>query len=804
MASPINIASSGGTVEKNSPTQAESDNSARSRTVMTMLSGFANECMTEWGFYPGMTQELVTLKVENVALRSENTALRAGNAALRNTQSSMEASMKKLWQDNEILDRTLKSIGPERDFFKDRADRYHALFAASPEALPAVCRDLQQEVERLRRQYAALTSTTERLVNDGLALGVLVKTDNSPDDMSLNVHYQRPHSNTTQARTVPSNVAQNMNGATIHQQQPYVNNHSPIISNISHSSTGSIHIPSQTASQPHTVAHRTSNDSSKVMSHADHRRNSAPSISPIAHERPVASVSMPGQLLQSQYNANAPQSNRVSAQVGIHSYSQPQPSTICPYPSRTITHPKPSASSPHPFTQVQMISQGHSTPFENHSSRSSIPQSHSVPSKIQPTQLRMNPQSHSALLDNQFSRSSVPQNHSVPSHNRLSQSPMIPQEHPAPIETHAYRSSTPHSYPVPSNHQSVRSYVSSTQVSPSQNAQNPRFSNNVYQSNPSTVPQSASRMGPPSTVVYHTPVPVSSCSGVHISAQVHDAQPDDKKPIQGPAPPTPPQSDKSLSPEQEQYPTLPSPLLIRTPLKRVSIDEGIPPSPSKRMRLDGKEAATPVHSTEAPTVTQSVESMVQDDVPSPHFDQPVTGNIIVQSPNLEFVGTTVTTMKKDELVSTSHALASIEPDLENLEIPQSNLMSNNPSDPVISDVGSRQTVNNAEAEGSEDDEAGRDKGNKEEGDEDEDEEDEDESSCTEKEALEEVLKLGHSGNICKLCRARHDRYPDKYTDAVFDRDTPTSVLVSHFTTVHPAVWTRLRGSSVPTPTPTVS
>ncbi|KAJ3848468.1 hypothetical protein EV368DRAFT_86597 [Lentinula lateritia] len=792
MASAINIASSGGTVEKNSPTQAESDNSVRSRTVMTMLSGFANDCMTEWGFYPGMTQELVTLKMENVALKNENTALRAGNAALRNTQSSMETSMKKLWQDNEILDRTLKSIGPERDFFKDRADRYHALFAASPEALPAVCHDLQQEVERLRRQYAALTSTTERLVNDGLALGVLVKTDNSPDDMSLNVHYQRPHLNTTQARTAPSNVAQNM-----HQQQPS-NDRSPIISITSHQST------SQTTSQPQTFAHRISNNPSEVMSLADKRRHSVPSISPIAHERPVTNVLMPGQLSQSQYNANAPQSNRVPAQVGIHSHSQP--STTYPYPSRTITHPQRSASSPHPLSQVQMISQEHSTPFENHSSRSSIPQSHSVPSNIQSTQLRMNAQSRSAPLENQSSRSSVPQNNSVPSHNRLSQSPMIPLEHPAPLETQVSRSSTPHSYPVPSNNQSVRSYVSSNRASPSQNAQNPRFFNNVYQSNPSTVSQSVSRMGPPSTVVYHTPVSVSSSSGVHISAQVHDAQLDDKKPTQGPAPPTPPQSDKSLSPEQEQYPTLPSPLLIRTPLKRASIDEGIPLSPSKRMRLDGKEAAPPVHSAEAPTVPQSVESMVQEVVPSPHLDQQVTGNIIVQSPNLEFAETIVTTTEKDELVSTSHALASIEPDLENLNIPQSNLMSDNSFDPLISDVGSRQTVNNAEAEESEDDQAGRDKENKEdeEDEDEEDEEDEDESSCTEKEALEEVLKLEHSGNICKLCRARHDRYPDKYTDAVFDRDTPTSVLVSHFTTVHPAVWTRLRGSSVPIPTPTVS
>ncbi|KAJ3913848.1 hypothetical protein F5877DRAFT_71214 [Lentinula edodes] len=638
MASAINIASSEGTVGKNLPTQAESDNSARSRTVTTMLSGFANECLTERGFYPGMTQKLETLKAENVALRDENTALRAGNAALRNTQSSMETSMKRLQQDNEILDRALKSIGPEREF-KDRADRYHALFTASPEALPAVCHDLQQEVERLRRQYSALTSTTERFVNDGLALGVLVKIDNSPDDILLNFDYQRP----PQARAAPSNVDQNM-----HQQQPYMNNRSATISDTSHQSTGSVHLTSQTASQPQTFAHRTSNNVSELMSPADQRRHYVPFISRITHERPVTSISMQGQVLQAQYYANAPQSNRVPAQVGIHSHSQPQPrsqpSTTCPYPSRTITHPQRSASSPHPSSQVQMISQGRPTPFEN----------------------------------------------------------------------------------------------------------------------------------------------LSSSSSVRIAAQVHDVQIDHKKPIQRPAPSTP-QSDKSISPDWQRYPTLPPPLLIRTPLKRARIDN-VSLSPSKRMRLDGKEPTAPVHPAEAPTVPRGVELMVQDVVPSSHLNQPVAGNIIVQSPDLKFAGTT----EKGKLASPSNSLASVEPHLENVEYPHSKLMSDNPAGAVILNVGSRQTPNNAEVEGSEVDEAGRDKEGKEEGD-----KDEDETGCTEKEALGEVLKLEHSGNVCKLCR-----YPDKYTDAVFDRDTPTSVLVSHFTTVHPAVWTRLRSSSVPTLTPT--
>ncbi|KAJ3911114.1 hypothetical protein F5877DRAFT_86456 [Lentinula edodes] len=602
--------------------------------------------------------------------------------------------------------------------------------------------------------------------------------------MSLNVDYQRP----PQARAAaPSNVDQNM-----YQQQPYMNNRSLIISDTSHQSTGSVHLTSQTASRPQTFAHRTSNNASEVMSLANQRRHSVPSISPFAHERPVIGISMPGQVLQAQYNANAPQSNRVPAQVGIHSHSQPQPrsqpSTTCPYPSPTITHPQRSASSPHPSSQVQIISQGHPTPFENCSSRSKIPLSHSVPSNIQSTQLRMNRQSHSAPLKTQSSRSSVPP------HNRLS--PMIPLEHTASLETQLSRPSTPHSYPVPANNQSIRSYASSNRVSPSQSAQNPRIFSNVHQSNPSTVLQSVSRMGPPSTVVYHTPVPVSSSSDVHIAAQVHDVQIDDKKPIQGPAPPTPPQLDISLSSDQEQYPTLPSPPLIRTLLKRApSINEGVSLSPSKRMRLDRKEPTALVHSAKAPTVPRGVEPMVQDVVPSPHLNQLVAGNIIFQSPNLGFAGIT----EKDQLVSPLNALALVEPHLENVEDPQSNLMSDNPSGTMISNVGSCQTVNNGEAEGSEVNEAGRDKEGKEDGD-----EDEDETSCAEKEALGEVLKLEHSGNICKLCRSRHDRYPDKYTDAAFDRDTPTSVLVSHFTTVHPAAWSRLRGSSVPTLTPTAA
>ncbi|KAJ4469666.1 hypothetical protein J3R30DRAFT_2742099 [Lentinula aciculospora] len=791
MASPVNEASSAGVIQKNSPTQAESDNSARSRTVMAMLSGFANECMTEWGFYPGMAQDMEALKVENAALRTENTTLRTEGAALKQNHALMQADIEKLWQDNEVLDRTLKNLGPERDFFKDRAERYHVLLAQSPENLPAVCHNLQQEVERLRRQHAALLSTTERLVNDGLAIGVLVKSEPSSDDSSLNVHYKRLQIDTTQARVSLSNIPQQGNGIStiqahqmspVHQQQPvFIRSQTQqpsSISTIHRQSTSSVHIPSQITSQPQFVAHRIPNNRPEAMSPVDQRRHSVSSISPFVHERPVAGPLNPVQLLQSQYNVNA----HIHPQAGIcapsHSQlpsrSQPSssPFTTSLHSSRITIPSQRSASSPHPLSPYPlsqvMMSQSQSASLETSSSRSSIVQSHPALHSSQHLQGHMIPPSRSAPLEHQSSRSTIPQCHSVPPNGQPPQVQMIPQSSSAPPENQSLRSSIPqnHSPPTKSQASSSTPNTPTASISP--------VSINSY-------PQSATVMGPPSAVVHSTPAISRSFNGLPVSVPVCELQMVDKKPIQGPAPPTPPRSEKSLSPEQEHYTTLPSPILIREPLKRASMDEGVPASSSKRMRLDtGDVMSAPVQSimpaSPATVVPQSTEPMARD----------VTKDLTVPNPQPAGEPAKARTLdptEKDEVTTvqaeTTSILLPLVPAVPYVEIMRDNapLEAHNstpiagPSGSAIPAVGRNQDVDDAESE---------------EGDE----------ELSEKEALEEVLKSEHSKNICNLCRARRDRYPDKYTDAIFDPDTPTSVLVGHFITTHPAVWKELRPSDL--------
>ncbi|KAJ3986662.1 hypothetical protein F5890DRAFT_944914 [Lentinula detonsa] len=735
MASLINEVNSAGPVQKNSPTQVESDNSARSRTVMSMLSGFANDCMTEWGFYPGMTQDMENLKVENAALRSEN-------AALKKEHALMQGNIKKLWQDNEILDRSLKHAGPERDFFKDRAERYHYMLSINPDSLPAVCHNLEQEVERLRRQYAALTSTTERLVNDGLALGVLSKSEPSPDDSSLNVHYKRPQLITTQARVPHSNVPQHMNGnlnahapsqiSPVLQQPVYISSQSqqpsPTLP-IHHQSYNSVHISSQIASQPQSMVHRIPNNRLvNVVTPVDQRRHSLPPV-----ERVADTSTSPQSLHQSNMIPHNPLHLHLHTNARPHSHpqlqSRSQPSSMTPSTSPNLSaHSQRSASLPHPHSQVQMV-----------------------------------PQSRSAPVENQLS---------IPQHS------------------------------IPSNSQVMHSFVQTSPLTPTaQNMPDIRVPTNIYPpAGPSMLSQQASASPlSPSSVTHNVPLSAPSSSGELMSAPVQEARIINKKPIQGSAPPTPPQSDKSLSPEQEQYSTLPPPIPIRQTLKRAGKDEGIPESSSKRMRLDVTETVTePIQSmlppSEAATVARTAEFMVQDTIGS---SQTEIGDVIVKSSDLqaarpsakaqtlEPAAEDVVTTVQDELASTSVTFASAQLRVENVDDnitkATESIYIDKPTGPVILAEENGQNEIHAEAEGSEEDG--------------EDGEDEDEESCSEKEALEEVLKIEQSRSICTLCRARHERYPDKYTDAIFDLDTPTPVLVGHFITIHPAVWSRLRGAA---------
>ncbi|KIK67810.1 hypothetical protein GYMLUDRAFT_794542 [Collybiopsis luxurians FD-317 M1] len=163
MASPVNPAMASGSSQINSSDQSESDNSPRTHHVLSMLSGFANQYLSEWGLYPGMAQDMESLRVENAALKKE--------LLISSTD------VKKLWQDNEALDRHAKALVQERDALKFRVD----VHTQDPHSLQTLCLNLKQENDELRRKHVFLAGNIERLVNDGLQLGYLVKSPANND-----------------------------------------------------------------------------------------------------------------------------------------------------------------------------------------------------------------------------------------------------------------------------------------------------------------------------------------------------------------------------------------------------------------------------------------------------------------------------------------------------------------------------------------------------------------------------------------------------------------------------------------------
>ncbi|KAJ3837799.1 hypothetical protein F5878DRAFT_725810 [Lentinula raphanica] len=733
------IASAGAmrkTLTSSSPTPA-SESSSRTHTVMSMLSECTNQCMTELGLYPGMKQDMEKLSVEINALRTENTNIRAENAALKNSYAAMQTNNQKLWQDNEVLDRSLKRVSLERDFYKERADRMQNLLSTNPQTLEGRCHEYQQQLERLRRQYAVLTSTAERLVNDGLAIGVLVKSEPTPDDTSFNVHFKAPTLNAVQAPaiqlTMPVNgtpTAQVSQIPPFHQQPAYTGNKNqqsaPPGLMHHHPASSATHIPPQMATQSQSLPHRVPSLRLNATTSVDQRRSSLPTISPI--ERIAVSTSTSAPTLHPVLS-NTQHSVRGHTQI-TRPYPHPQSqlrsqtSPISPMTQYPSAQTQPSISSPHPHHQGQMSSQTRTSP-----------------------------------LDNQLSHSMNSQNRSLPSNSQMMQaSPSTPSALYMPIS-----GVQPNPYP--------------------QAAHSPVLPQ----------PSFTSSMGPPN-LVHSAPASVTSFKKESISIPSQELQSSDKKFVQGPPPPTPPQSDKSLSPEQDSCPTLSPPILPREPLKRSSIDEDLPASPSKRARFDTNAEEDKVASSQSvisaladAPMSQSENSLDQ----GAQAIEPMTSDVIMKVEVATAKVEDETAKVEDETAKVEDETAKVE-DETTSDPPTSITAANSsmencaPSKDLASKSdhaveGNSQKDDNTEAAKSED----------------EDDEAEDEEGCTESEALEELLKSEGSMNICNLCRARRVRYPHQYTDdVIFDSHTPTSVLVSHFTTIHPSVWNRLRGTSV--------
>ncbi|KAJ3722587.1 hypothetical protein C8R42DRAFT_47492 [Lentinula raphanica] len=385
---------------------------------------------------------------------------------------------------------------------------------------------------------------------------------------------------------------------------------------------------------------------------------------------------------------------------------------------------------PYPHPQSQLRSQ--TSPISPMTQYPSAQTQPSISSPHPHHQGQMSSQSRTSPLDNQSSHSMNSQNRSLPSNGQMMQA----------------SPSTLSALYMPISGVQANSYP---QVAHSPVLPQPSFT---------------SPMGPPD-LVHSAPASVTSFKKESISMPSQELQSSDKKFVQGPPPPTPPQSDKSLSPEQDSCPTLSPPIFVREPLKRSSIDEDLPASPSKRARFDTNTEEDKLASG------QSVISALANapmDQGANSLDQgaqaiePMASDVIMKVATAKVEDETAkvedeTAQVEVEDETTSDSPASITAANSSMEngAPSKDLHSK--SDHAVE--GNSQKDDNTEAAKSED----------------EDDEAEDEEGCTESEALEELLKSEGSMNICNLCRARRVRYPHQYTDdVIFDSHTPPQYL----------------------------
>ncbi|KAE9409987.1 hypothetical protein BT96DRAFT_931478 [Gymnopus androsaceus JB14] len=597
--------------------QVDPESAARARTVNSMLSGFANEFLQELGCHPNvnMAQEMASLKEENAALKQQ--------------MLQAKADISRLWQDNEALDRRLKRVVPQRD-------HYYSLLLQSPSSLSAICLKLEEENARIRMQHHALVQNTQRLVEDGLSLGVLLKTDAKSGDgqsTAMNVHFRRPqqvsqsdhHSHYQQPPTlhaVPSQVPINRGQQSRQPQRIHENaRRQPLPSH-------SVQVITQQApSQPQYVAHRSN---STAGSPAEQKY--LPTPSPTVHQQ---TFQTPAQVAHFQQFDNTQQQHHSPnhhPQLGAH--RQPQPpfrSVTVPHSIQGINHPKRSLSSPHPLSQIQVPPPSLSVPLESQALGLPIPHRHTA-----------SPESQSPL--------------------------------DAQILNTAY------ARPI-------------------------------------------------------APVEQSQASGNHDMSVVVPARSERTSDLEvilvdGPAPPTPPQSVKSLSPEQEYCTVFPE------PRKRGSVDmeddDATRRGSPKRMRRDEPAVVdTPVQST---SLRICEEAAVVHDV---HMEQDVVAKEREAAADPPTAAASATEPVAN--VETAATPAVVAP-----EVPQS----------VVTSAGSHQTDGNAQAEGSDDEE-------------------EDEEEETKEDAIEELFIHERSKRICTLCRERSKRDGDKHTDTFFERDTST-------------------------------
>ncbi|KAF5393145.1 hypothetical protein D9757_001323 [Collybiopsis confluens] len=669
--------------QPSSSDQPESDTSSREPQVMSMLSGFAKDYLSDWGLYPGMAQERDILQVQNAALKQEI--------------GGLNNEVAKLWQDNETLTRHVKGLAQDRDALKFRLD----LQTQTPDSLHALCLQYKNESEDLKAKHAFLVHNIERLINDGLRLGYLVKSSHNNDPSSLNVHFQRPQIHPVASQSRPFNPG----GPLPPPSLVPVQRQSLPAANPERISMDSSHSGSPVAS----LINSPSSSRSQISTHKSLQNHASP-LQKQHSQNDIASQPGSQAFLSTEAQHRSLPHLQPNTHLVQHPLSHSQTFSAYPYPSRHQSQPR-SASLPHPLSQVQH-------PLHN-------------------------------LLENQGPRPIVQSSLSVPT---------VP---PQVISIQAPSAANP-------NLDSV---------------QNLNFSSAPIHLHP-------------------TPPTIRAAPSPPIREEVRLVG---KPTIPGPGPPTPPQSDKSLSPEQEHDLRLPTPLASRPePLKRPVTDAEDTGS-IKRIRLDKQ--------VEQPRLVDSPKAMVSEDSvifahPSRDTASPMHLDHDLQLPShssksfgrqvIDLISPTDPLVQPAVLVPSDNVglTQGLEPrDQVKAKVVVPN--SNEEDLPLASPEKHSSSVSKEdEAEESEEEE-----GEEGEGDESDGDLDPETNGKTEQWSVQFLLKHTKIQSICMLCRAKVEKYPGKYEDTVFDRDVPLLVLVDHFSKVHPIAWCKLRGLPPPEDAP---
>lgn len=177
--------------------------------VVEILSGTANGCLHELGYYPGMPIKLQESEARNKKWQKENLKLYEDNKRLMHTLKSQAEALKMLEAPDGEKINYITNLEVENHALKVQLEQLKA--RPSSEAFQTVVND--QDYAALNRNYAALTETYNLAYQEIVRLREIVRTGQNifqtqqNQDSLHSYRQQKPNAPTTR-RTLPPQIPQ--------------------------------------------------------------------------------------------------------------------------------------------------------------------------------------------------------------------------------------------------------------------------------------------------------------------------------------------------------------------------------------------------------------------------------------------------------------------------------------------------------------------------------------------------------------------------------------------------------------------